>query len=263
MTYPSFDELRKEEQDQAAQLIWLIFDANGKEIKRMSSSASKGLNKLTWNLRTNSTNPINSGGNGFLVSPGNYSLSVTLVKNDAVETLVEKQQFVVKGLNNQTLLAKNPAELTAFRSEVAELNRKVSGVGRVLRETNEILTLLQDAITNYPNADLSLLKEVKALKISYDECSLLLWGDRLRSKHEFETAPSLSDRLNMVEYQLYENTAGVSNTHKANKAIAEEEYAALRVKLNDMIQRMEALEAKLATVPIPYTKSRGLDWKRD
>jgi hypothetical protein len=214
-------------------------------------------------LRTNSTNPINSGGNGFLVTPGNYSLSVTLAKNDVVETLVEKQQFVVKGLNNQTLLAKNLAELAAFRSEVAELNRKVSGVGRVLRETNEILNLLQDAITNYPNADLSLLKVVKALKISYDECSLLLWGDRLRSKHEFETAPSLSDRLNIVEYQLYENTAGVSNTHKANKAIAEEEYAALRVKLNDMIQRMEALEAKLATVPIPYTKSRGLDWKRD
>jgi hypothetical protein len=263
VVYPSFDELRKEEQDQAAQLVWSIFDASGKEIRRMSSSASKGLNKLTWNLRTNSTNPINSGGNGFLVTPGNYSLSVTLVKNDVIETLVEKQQFVVKGLNNQTLLAKNPVELTAFRSEVAELNRKVSGVGRVLRETNEILNLLQDAITNYTNADLSLLKEVKALKISYDECSLLLWGDRLRSKHEFETAPSLSDRLNMVEYQLYENTTGVSNTHKANKAIAEEEYAALRVKLNDMIQRMEALEAKLATVPIPYTKSRGLDWKRD
>ena len=263
VTYPSFDELRKEEQDQAAQLIWLIFDANGKEIKRMSSSASKGLNKLTWNLRTNSTNPINSGGNGFLVTPGNYTLSISLVKNEMVELLVEKQNFTVKGLNNQTLIAKNPAELSAFRTEVAELNRKVSGSSRLMRETNEILNLLQDALINYPNADLSLMKEVKALKTVYDECSVLLWGDRLRSKHEFETSPSISDRLSMVEYQLYDNTTGVSNTHKANKAIAEEEYQLFRTKLNELIQRMELLEGKLAAVGIPYSKSRGLDWKRD
>jgi hypothetical protein len=263
VVYPSFDELRKEEQDQAAQLVWSIFDASGKEIRRMSSSASKGLNKLTWNLRTNSTNPINSGGNGFLVTTGNYTLSVSLVKNETVELLVEKQNFTVKGLNNQTLIAKNPAELSAFRTEVAELNRKVSGASRLMRETNEILNLLQDALINYPNTDLNLVKEVKALKSIYDECSVLLWGDRLRSKHEFETAPSLSDRLNMVEYQLYENTAGVSNTHKANKEIAEEEYQLFRKKLNEVIQRMEVLEGKLATVGIPYTKSRGLDWKRE
>jgi hypothetical protein len=67
----------------------------------------------------------------------------------------------------------------------------------------------------------------------------------------------------MVEYQLYENTAGVSNTHRANKAIAEEEYQLFRKKLNEVIQRMEVLEGKLATVGIPYTKSRGLDWKRE
>ena len=67
----------------------------------------------------------------------------------------------------------------------------------------------------------------------------------------------------MVEYQLYDNTTGVSNTHKANKAIAEEEYQLFRTKLNELIQRMELLEGKLAAVGIPYSKSRGLDWKRD
>ena len=56
--YPSFDELRKEDAEVKAQLIWTITDANGKQIRRMTSSPEKGLNKLTWDLRATSTNPI-------------------------------------------------------------------------------------------------------------------------------------------------------------------------------------------------------------
>ena len=98
----------------------------------MTSTPAKGLNKLTWNLRSNNTNPIKAGGNGFLVSPGNFSLTVYLLKNGSIEVLVDKQMFNVRGLNNQTLIAKNPEELTKFRAEVAELNRKVSGSGNLM-----------------------------------------------------------------------------------------------------------------------------------
>jgi hypothetical protein len=177
--------------------------------------------------------------------------------------LITKQTFNVKGLNNQTLVAKNPEELKAFRAEVAELNRKVSGAGRLMNETKDELDLIEKALIEYPNTDLSLLQETRALKLIYDECTLAMWGDKIKEKHEFEFEPSISSRLGMVEYQLYDNTSGVTKTHRANKEVAEEQYNAMRAKLNDAIKRLESLQAKLDAMNVPYTKSKGAGWKRD
>jgi len=67
--------------------------------------------------------------------------------------------------------------------------------------------------------------------------------------------------MGMVEYQLYENTAGVSTTHKANKVIVEEQFTALSASLADMSKRIQILQDKLALVPIPFTKSLSHFWK--
>ena len=262
VTYPTFDELRKEELDEEAKIIWIISDASGKEVRRMSTDPAKGISRTVWNLRSNSTNPIGSGGNGFLVAPGTYYVSISLIKNGTVEELVSKTAFEVKALNNQTLVAKNPQELASFRAEVAELNRKVAGAGRLMEETNEEIELMEKAIINYPNTDITLLKEIKELKTIMYDCHILMDGDGIRARHEFEVAPSIQSRLGMVEYQLYDNTAGVSNTHKANKAIVDAEYAELRVKLDEVIKRIQVLQTKLDAAAIPYTKSKE-NWKAD
>ena len=259
--YPTFDELRKEALDEAANLIWVITDQTGKEIRRMSSSPTKGIVRMSWNLRSNSSTSIGATSNGFLVPTGNYFVSISLVQNGLVEELVTKQSFTVVGLNNQTLVAKNPAELVLFRNDVAVLNQKINNASNWLGEVNDVLKEMQSTLINYPNTELSLLSETRALKLLYDEAALVLWGDKIKSSREFETLPSINDRMGMVEYQLYENTAGVSNTHRANKAIAEEQYNALSISLGVISNRMKALQEKLNTVPIPYTKTLSRFWK--
>jgi hypothetical protein len=179
-----------------------------------------------------------------------------------VEELIAKTAFEVKALNNQTLVAKNPQELAAFRLEVAELNRKVSGANRLMDETSDEIELMEKALLLYPNTDMSLLKEIKELKLLMYDCNILMNGDGVRAAHEFEVAPSIQSRLGMVEYQLYDNTAGVSNTHKANKTIVEAEYVELRLKLDEVIKRVQVLQTKLDAVAIPYTKSKD-NWKED
>jgi photosystem II stability/assembly factor-like uncharacterized protein len=259
--YPTFDELRKEALDEAANLIWVITDETGKEIRRMTSSPTKGIVRMSWNLRSNSSTSISATSNGFLVKPGNYFVSISLLQNGLVEELVTKQSFTVIGLNNQTLLAKNPAELVLFRNDVTALNQKINNASNWLDEVNDVLKEMQSTLINYPNTELTLLSETRALKLLYDEAALVLWGDKIKSSREFETLPSINDRMGMVEYQLYENTAGVSNTHRANKVIAEEQYNALSISLGVISNRMKALQEKLSTVPIPYTKTLSRFWK--
>ncbi len=263
VTYPSMDELRAEVQETKATCIWAISNEAGKEIKRFTTTPSKGISRVTWNLRSNPSTSVNGGNNGFLVPAGNYVLEVYLVSNQGIDTLVKQHSFKVKALNNQTLVSKNPEELNAFRKEVAEVNRKVSGVGEIIEELTTQLGLVETALLNYPNTDISMLRKVKSLRLGIDSCKLIMYGDELLTKHEFESAPSMTGRLGMVEYMLYDNTAGVTNTHRANLETVKAEYSVVSAQIKRLLSVFYLLEENLAQVPIPYTKSRGLAWKED
>jgi len=262
VSYPSFETLRAEALDEAAKLIWIISDAQGTEIRRLTSSPQKGIVRQQWDLRKATTNPVGGWGRGPLVVPGTYQLKVVMLHNGQTEELVANTTFVVKGLNNQTLLAKDQTELNTFRAEVAELNRQVSGAEKRFEELNEELTIVEKAVLNYPNTDLELLKEIRALKVLKAELRLQLSGDELRTKHEFETAPSFTSRLGMLEYQLAENTTGVSKNHRANYAMVVQEYTSFKTSLKAYQERVIALHSALEKAQIPYTKSR-FDWKED
>ena len=258
--YPSFDELKAEQLEENAQLIWIISDEKGNEIKRITTDAQKGLVRQNWNLRKTSTNPIGHGGQGTLVVPGTYFLRVVMVHNGELNELISNTSFVVKGLNNQTLIAKDQPGLDAFRVSVAELNRKVSGSQMLYSDLNDELILIEKAVLNYPNTDLQLLKDIRELKIIKAQLKEQLYGDELRARHEFETAPSFTSRLGLLEYQLSENTTSVTATHRATVQMVEQEYGQFKELLSAYQKRIEALQNALEKANIPYTKYR-LNWK--
>jgi hypothetical protein len=105
------------------------------------------------------------------------------------------------------------------------------------------------------------LEETKALNRILNECNIALYGDGLKTSMEFETLPSISGRLGLVEYMLSENTTGVTETQKKNLSIVQEEYVEFRKKLDDMIIRVKSLETRLEQVPVPYIKGKNESWK--
>jgi len=271
--YPSFEELKSEKLEDKTQLIWIIRDAAGEEIKRLTSSPQKGISRVSWNLRSQTTSPVrlkeqkpgrySDPDDGFLAMPGRYTVEVVELKDGAVSTLVNKTSFVVKELDNRTIKIEDLAELKVFRKEVAELTRRVDGTGKLMGETSEKLKFIEKAIKTYPGTDMSLLAEVESLKNLYHDLTVEFWGDRIRSSHEFETAPSIASRIGIVSYQLYGSRTGVTDTHRKNKATAEEQYNNFRKKLDDMILRVKALEKKLDAAKIPYIKGKDETWKEE
>ncbi|MFN5845441.1 MAG: VPS10 domain-containing protein [Flavobacteriia bacterium] len=264
--YPTFEELKKEQMDEPANLIYIIKNSKGKEVRRLISAPSKGVSRISWNLRGEATNPVNTNGtqnknNGFLVPAGTYSVEVVLLKNGISETLVGATNFNVKALNNQTLIAKDPEALDAFRKEVAELNRKVSGSSRLVNEMVEKLGAIEHALITYPNSDLKLLEETKAIRSIIHECTVAMNGDGLKASMEFETVPSISGRLGLIEYMLSDNTTGYTETQKRNIAIVQEEYQEFRAKLDNAIIRIKSLETKLEQIPVPYIRGKDESWK--
>lgn len=269
--YPSMEDIRKEKLDEKAKLIWIIRDASGKEMKRIQTSPSTGTSRVTWDLYKETTSPITlqkktpgryeDYDRGFMVTEGDYTVEVSLIKNGIVEPLVEKTAFKVKALHKNNLEPVNEAELNAFRATIADFSRKVSGTNRLLGETSEKLNYMKEAIQNYPNADLSLMKEVVEIQTLLRECSKALYGDGVPASMEMETLPSINSRLGTTEYQLSGNSRGVTQTQKDNFALVQEEYAPMRAKLDEAILRVKNLQEKLALIPIPYTKGGDQNWK--
>lgn len=273
ISYISFDSLRIEQQEEAEQLIWIIRDFNGKEIRRFSSTPTKGISRTTWNLRLESSSPVNpnkrkpgryeSADDGQLVIAGTYSVEVWKAKDGKAEKIVEPMKFVVQGIDNHALPSNDVLALEVFRKNVSEVHRKVSGGSKLLTETKEKLDVMKYAIQTYPGVDLKLLEEARALRLLYDECALLIYGDRLKASKEVETPPSFASRLDYISYQLYESTSGVSSTQKTNLAIVEEEYNAFRVKLDELVKRCNKLSERLDEAGIPYTLDKDQKWKED
>jgi photosystem II stability/assembly factor-like uncharacterized protein len=271
--YPEWSALRKEEQEEKAQLLWVIKDANGKEVRKILSQPSKGISRTTWNLRMESTSPVNpkkrkpgryeTADDGQLVIAGRYTVEVFMLKEGNLTSLSTPVSFEVKNLNNHALPAMNKEALLAFRQEVSEMHRKVSGSAKLMNETKEKLDMMKYAIQTYPSTDMKLLEEVRQLRLMYDSCSLLIYGDRLKASKEFETPPSFASRLDYINYQLFESSSGVTQTQRDNLKIVNEEYVAFRQVLDLLVKRTNAVAEKLDEMGIPYTQGKNEKWKEN
>jgi len=267
--YPSFDQLRSENNEDKPKLIWIIRNALGKEIKRISTAPQKGINRISWNFRTTTKGPVeknNYGGAkswGLIITPGTYTVEVYSIKDGIVAKIIDATSFNVVDLYGKPRSNQLDEELMKFRTEISETYRLLSGSEQLMTESKEKLELLENAVRNYPGADLSILVSIERLKTEFSNLDIALNGDKLRSKYQFETTPSIYDRFSSIYYQLYNNTRGVTKTQRKNKVSVEEEYTAFRSQLNAIVVELKTIETQLESIGIPYLKGNDENWKED
>lgn len=272
VSYPTLDEIRNERNEEIARLIWIIRDNTGTEINRIISSPSSGISRVTWNLRTETTNPLRDRSAksgtysdtdyGSLVSPGVYSVEVLHEKEGEVITYIAKTIFNVVSLDNQTIKNPNIEQNLAFGNKLMELNRKVSGSEEILNEADEKLRLLKTAIIEYPNTNVNLLKDVKAIESSIIDLKVKLYGDEVKASLEMETKPSITGRIGTVQWQRYGTTSAPTQTQKDAIKIAEEEYILIRPQIDAVVNQVNDLRNKLGNIKIPYIKNTGKYFKQ-
>ena len=271
MNYPSYEAFVKEDLYEDAYLLFVIKDAAGNEVNKIKTNASSGINRLTWDLRYPTTNPIELGSGevgrysnpdvGPLVLPGRYSVELYLSDNGVLSKLHEPTSFEVKALENSSL-ARQSAENLAFKKELAELRRRAAGSAHQMNDLNASLSYIKTAIQTYPNADVTWMKDVKVVEGLLHALRLEFWGDYHKAGRDVETLPSTMDRIETIVYQTWYSTSDVTSTQREQFEIARVEYAQIRTKLDEVRLLIEALEAKLNAKGIPYTPNRK-DWKAE
>ena len=57
-TYPSYEDLYAEVNEEKPKLLFTIKNSSGKVVKKIFKNPSKGLQRINWNLRYEENNPI-------------------------------------------------------------------------------------------------------------------------------------------------------------------------------------------------------------
>lgn len=271
--WPTKEEMRNEATEEKAFLLFVIKNESGDEIQRIKTGAKAGLNEVVWNFRYTSTTPIKlkvakvgrygSADVGQMALPGTYTVTAYLGNNGSIEKLGEPESFEIELLNNQSLPATDKKEALAFYKSVSELRRSVRGTSNQLGEVNNKIKYIKQAIANYPNVDLSLLEKIKTLEKKSYETAIMLWGDNDVAKHEFETYPSIMDRIEIVVWGIWSSTSAPTTMAKTNISIASEEYPAVQEAVKGLITEVKGIEKQLTDAKVPYTPGRGVEWKEE
>ena len=266
--YPSWDELRKEDREEAPSVFLEVKDASGNLVRRVDGSAGKGFHRVAWDMHYPSSAPINlkkpSGyvppwaipPKGPIALPGEYTVTLMKRQFGKVEALGAPQTFTLKLLNNSPEITSDREALLAAQKRAANLFRSVHGASRASGEFKSRIDHLKVAIDQTPTATEAQAQKVRALKDRLAQLSLLLDGDRtIGSRHE-PVPWSVRGRTFGLYYAMSSNQNKVSGNHLASLDIAEAEYTRVADQLRTLGQDLDALEAELEVAGAPWTPGR-------
>jgi photosystem II stability/assembly factor-like uncharacterized protein len=271
--YPPYESLKTEETDESSYLLFTIQNARGEIVRKLKTPAKKGVNKLVWDFRYPSSNPINlnpvpndnvfqANDVGQLVAPGEFTVTLWKYVEGVVTHLSGPEKFNARALPGSTLPADRPA-LQAWQREAAELQRSMQGASAILRDATNRVRHLKEAIMSVARPNQDFVKDARSLEMKLAAIQDKMFGDRTAERLNLDRPPSISNRLFGAIYAGYGSTSDPTTTMKDQLRIATEEYESVQAELKSVTENdLKALEQKLEAAGAPYTPGRFPDLKK-
>jgi len=265
VSYPLYDDLLAERNEEKPMLWFTIRDAAGTIVRKIEKSPATGIQRIEWDLRSPSKNPISLGGRGFynpfagkeegtLVAPGTYSVELALWQNGKADQLAGPVTFNVIPLENTSMPAENRDELVAFKEQVNELSRALQGTQRAVGQLQTELKHIRKAIARIEQPTYVLLTDVRAIEAELRDIRIGLNGDGVAGTLDIDTPPSVSSRVRFVMFEQKYSTTTPTQTHRNSLAIADEEFRPLLERVRNVTKvEMTILREELQKAGAPYT----------
>jgi hypothetical protein len=271
---PTWDEQRLEELEEKPHLIFTIADEAGNPVRRMTTSARQGVQRITWDLRLSSPRPVRLRGDkfnptaddssGFLAMPGRYTISMHLYSGGELTQLAGPVEFTARVLDNTTLPAPDRAELVAFQNEMSEMARAIMGTESFAEELAQRAEYIKQALYQTPGTSEELMQRARKLARDVDDILYQINGPRARASSE-EIPPrqaSINSRLRSMMYAQWRSTSKVTGTQRDAFAILKEEFPPLRQQLQQLHDiDLKTIEREMEELGAPWTPGRLPDWK--
>ena len=190
---PTDEEIRAEQNELKPYLIFTIKDDAGNIVRKLTKEASKGINRISWNLEYYDPSPVTDKNKfiptvevhrGSLALPGKYSVNIDLVTRDGIKEIAGPVQFNVVPLKNTTIPVSNREELVAFQRQAFEMLREIKGRESLLKEMMKWIEDIKFAINETPTAPLTLMNKAQNISKELELINLKFNRDSNRPSPE-------------------------------------------------------------------------------
>ena len=272
---PSWRELEEQDKELKPYLIFTITDMEGNVVKKLTKSASKGLHRITWNLRYSSPMEVNLKNNEFnpvakdrrfamMVMPGKYKVSMGMVFKGQYTELTPAMEFTTKPLNNTTLPAPDRKELVAFQQKVSKLTRVLNGSVALYEDLTKKVAYLKQTALSTPNASMDLMKKIEVIEKQLNDIHYTLEGPKTKASWE-EVPPQqmpLNQRMDNLISPHWQSTSAVTQVEKDAYKILVEEFKPVYDQIKNIMEKsIPEIENELEKINAPYTPGRLPEWK--
>ncbi|MEP0190397.1 MAG: glycosyl hydrolase [Erythrobacter sp.] len=256
--FPGFPTITSE-LNETAPTVWLtVRDTNGNVVRRLKGPAKKGFHRVNWDLRlpdgslARPTPADEDEPSGFLVSPGEYTVSLSKRVRGQTTQLVGPKPFVVERLRDGALPPQ--ADAAEFWDEIAAFDRSVTAATVTLDELKKKVGLLAIAAERAQAADPTALdNRLQAIRDEVNALDAQLNGDPARNALFERTQPTVRSRLGSIQTGVFASTYGPTQTHRDQFGFAQSEFGAIKDRLNALTQTaIPAFETELSTAGAPF-----------
>jgi len=225
---PTVEDLVVEQSEQEPELVFSIRNADGDVVQRIQRPLSKGMHRISWDLRNQF---------GAYVLPGTYQVTVEKLHQGLLEELQEPVEFEVELVVEPTLPIADRADMNEYFRDVNELQRKISAAGTRLSEAEELLNKIQTAIERDDEPHYQLMQEAREHELKLNELSRKFNGQsNLEERVGLDGSPSLRQRIRNAGSAI-RSFAEPTQTQRDSFAIAQKVFAELQPELSEFIDR--------------------------
>lgn len=267
--YPTLDTLRSEADEDAPVVLFTVKDASGNVVRRLKGENSEGINRVTWDLRLMSPEPVQKAGDdaakrgSWLAMPGKYS--VTFSKRiDGVETVLAGPiEFNCSPLGSPSIPGDRTA-LNAFEKKAADLQRAVLGALNALNESRTRVEVLKTALMQTPAPSQTMYESLLALQERLTSLSRSITGDDVAQRYNENGPPALLGYVDAMTQGFWSSTTSPTGTEQKAYDVAADEFARLYEMLRQIVETdLPKVEKELDQMGGPWTPGRFPEWKKE
>lgn len=265
-TFPSWDEIRAEEQEEDPALVLTVRDAGGNVVRRLSGPVQAGFQRVAWDLRYPAVQPWSDRRaegpqqepRGALVPPGTYQVSLARRHDGVLTDLGVTQSFEVVALRERGLEGAGTEAVAAFQRETASLRRSALAAQSTLDETARKLKAAREALMRSTLGDAAIEREVREMERRVSAMREKLSGQPVRDRFNEDGPVPIMRRLQVAMMGTDDSSYGPTPTHRMSYDIARDEFEPLQRELDTLVRtQIPALERKLDQAGVPWTPGRG------
>ncbi len=265
---PTKEILDKENAEQDPYLKFVVKNESGDVVRTFYKNASKGIQRVNWDLHYQNPGPISlkgdkfnatkNNGSSFRALPGKYTVEFSMIHNGEEKKMTDPVEFDAVALNNTSLPALDRAAMDTFYKKVMELWRVTSGSEKYFGLLEERTAYVQQALQQTPAASIELKNQANNLKLALENIEFLFDGTPAKASWE-EVPPEqmpLSNRFNAIAWTAWQSTSAPTESQKENYKILMEEFPPLLEQLKGIDVSLKELETELDKMKAPYTPGR-------